>query len=208
MPKNPDPLPIDPEGWNDNLFRNAHKKHFLDMIHRFAAAEDARTKGEISEFAEVMQKLEYFDKARGNSTFSEDGWQRYLSGFPGGTVEIPAYWLETLLNVWALHTDADTPVPFERAAGIAGDGNRRKASTKIVELTEKYHLASMVAQHKFAALNNGEILSDEDAILLTFDDLADFPEAKRSTGTIRAAWQRWGPFIERTFAVLSERRAV
>lgn len=196
MPRKADPLPVNVANWNKNLLKRAHKQTFMDLLVSLDAVADMETRGEISSFAAVMQNLDYFYHVRNDRTFSEAGWQDLLARFPDGAVTIPAHWISILLTAWRLYVDPNDPVPFEKAAGLAGEGKSRKASTKVPELIEKYHLARMVAQHKFDALSDGEILSDEEAIGRVYNDLEEFPEAKRSEAKIKKAWERWEKFIE------------
>lgn len=203
MPREADPLPVKIENWNKNQFKIAHKRRYIDFLIQMEAIQSAVAAEEISEFAATMLGLQYYDMARGDKTFKTEAWNGYMQAMEGGTVAIPASWLKVLLDAWELYTDANDPVPFERAAGLSGDGKGRNASRKITKLIDKYQLAVMVAHHKLDALQKDKIMSDEEAFLIVEQGLAEIEGASRSAGTIRAAWQRWGPFLEDKAALLS-----
>jgi len=203
MPREADPIPFNLANWNKNKFKLAHKERFLTYMLTIEAISDTVKKGELSEFAGSMLALKYLFESKDDPKFPERAWQDYLKRWKGGTVTIPASWVQTLIDAWELYVDPNHPISFEKAAGLSGDGKSRKASSKVNELTEKFYLAQFVYLEKLRALEKGELLSDDNAFNIVEEYFADFPEVKRSKSKIRDAWLRWGRLFEKHGALLS-----
>ena len=204
MPRKADPIPVNLANWNKNQFKLAHKARFLTYLLTIQAISDAVEKGELSEFAGSMLKLKYLFESKDHPKFPDRAWQDYLKPFKGETVTIPASWVQPLIDAWEFYVDPNDPVPFEKAAGLSGEGKSRKANSKVNELTDKFYLARFVFDQKMEALGKEELLSDDEAFTIVEEYFADDDHTvRRSKGKIRDAWLRWGRLLERYAALLS-----
>lgn len=197
MPKKPSNIDADLDALAKFWERNELNEDYFLAMQRIEQIEDSTGKNELPLFVGAIFGLETLLETKETLSQLDLAWSSFCETYSGGSVRVPVTWLKAILQPWEYHCDPEAPVPFEKAAGIEGEGNGRKARSTLRLLKAQHEFCRLVLHEKMTAqFETGQTISDEEAIGKVVNMGLEFHGHSGTETVVKRSWKRWGGYMK------------
>lgn len=197
MPKKPNNLDADLEALANFWAKHEANEEYFLVMQRIEQIEDSTKKEELPLFVGALFGLETLLETKDTLSRLDLAWSSFCETYSDGSVRVPVSWLKAVLKPWEYHCDPDSPVPFEKAAGIEGEGNGRKARSTLKHLKAQHEFCRLVLQEKVnAQIDTGQTISDKEAIGKVVNLDLEFHGHRGTESVVERSWNRWGGYMK------------